>query len=123
MRRALGDVVGHGLDAAALAARLRSAWRALALAGLDQVAILGVLDRFLRTEGEQFTFASLAILVVGQNRRAGSLVLAVTPTCPPRLPQQPRHQRPAAIANSGPKLTPGQAEVRSTDRDGTPPSA
>ena len=75
----VGDVVGHGPDAAALAARLRSAWRALALAGLDQVAILGVLDRFLRTEGEHFTFASLAILVVREDRQAGTLVLAGHP--------------------------------------------
>jgi serine phosphatase RsbU (regulator of sigma subunit) len=75
----VGDVVGHGPDAAALAARLRSAWRALALAGLDQVAILGVLDRFLRCEGESFTFASLAILVVDRDRRAGTLVLAGHP--------------------------------------------
>jgi serine phosphatase RsbU (regulator of sigma subunit) len=75
----VGDVVGHGPDAAALAARLRSAWRALALAGLDQVAILGVLDRFLRAEGESFTFASLAILVVDGDRHAGTLVLAGHP--------------------------------------------
>jgi serine phosphatase RsbU (regulator of sigma subunit) len=76
----VGDVVGHGPDAAALAARLRSAWRALALAGLDQVAILGVLDRFLRSEGDHhFTFASFAILVVGEDRRMGTLVLAGHP--------------------------------------------
>ena len=75
----VGDVVGHGPDAAALAARLRSAWRALALSGLDQVAILGVLDRFLRTEGELLTFASLAILVVREDRQAGTLVLAGHP--------------------------------------------
>ena len=75
----VGDVVGHGPDAAGLAARLRSAWRALALAGLGQVAILGVLDRFLRTEGESFTFASLAVLVVDEDRRAGTLVLAGHP--------------------------------------------
>jgi serine phosphatase RsbU (regulator of sigma subunit) len=75
----VGDVVGHGPDAAALAARLRSAWRALALAGLDQVAILRVLDRFLRAEAERFTFASLAILVVDADRRAGRLVLAGHP--------------------------------------------
>jgi serine phosphatase RsbU (regulator of sigma subunit) len=75
----VGDVVGHGPDAAALAARLRSAWRALTLASLDQVAILGVLDKFLRTEGERFTFASLAILVVDRDRRMGTLVLAGHP--------------------------------------------
>jgi serine phosphatase RsbU (regulator of sigma subunit) len=75
----VGDVVGHGPDAAALAARLRSAWRALTLASLDQVAILGVIDKFLRTEGERFTFASLAILVVDRDRRMGTLVLAGHP--------------------------------------------
>jgi serine phosphatase RsbU (regulator of sigma subunit) len=75
----VGDVVGHGPDAAALAARLRSAWRALTLASLDQVAVLGVLDKFLRTEGERFTFASLAILVVDRDRRTGTLVLAGHP--------------------------------------------
>ena len=32
----IGDVAGHGPDAAALGARLRSAWRALTLAGLPQ---------------------------------------------------------------------------------------
>ncbi|MGH9228134.1 MAG: PP2C family protein-serine/threonine phosphatase [Acidimicrobiales bacterium] len=75
----VGDVVGHGPDAAGLAARLRSGWRALALAGLDQVAILGVLDRFLRTEVEHVTFASLASFVVDGDRRAGTLVLAGHP--------------------------------------------
>jgi serine phosphatase RsbU (regulator of sigma subunit) len=75
----VGDVVGHGPDAAALAARLRSAWRALTLASLDQVAVLGVLDKFLRTEAERFTFASLAILVVDRDRRTGTLVLAGHP--------------------------------------------
>ena len=75
----VGDVVGHGPDAAALAARLRSAWRALALAGLDHIAILGVLDKFLRAEVEDFTFASLAILVVDADRRAGTLILAGHP--------------------------------------------
>jgi serine phosphatase RsbU (regulator of sigma subunit) len=75
----VGDVAGHGPDAAALAARLRSAWRALTLARLDQVAIVGVLDRFLRTEVEELTFATLSVLVVGQDRSDGTLVLAGHP--------------------------------------------
>jgi serine phosphatase RsbU (regulator of sigma subunit) len=94
----VGDVVGHGPDAAALAARLRSAWRALALAGPDQVAILGVLDRFLRTEGEQFAFASLAILVVREDRQAGTLVLAGHP--PPVRLGSP--SRPVGTGAHGP---------------------
>src|SRR5918996_152036 len=75
----VGDVAGHGPDAAALAARLRSAWRALTLARLDQVAIVGVLDRFLRTEVEELTFATLSVLVVGQDGSDGTLVLAGHP--------------------------------------------
>src|ERR687892_122579 len=75
----VGDVAGHGPDAAALAARLRSAWRALTLARLDQVVIVGVLDRFLRTEVEELTFATLSVLVVGQDRSDGTLVLAGHP--------------------------------------------
>jgi serine phosphatase RsbU (regulator of sigma subunit) len=94
----VGDVVGHGPDAAALAARLRSAWRALALAGLDQVAILGVLDKYLRTEVEHFTFASLAILVVNEDRRSGALVLAGHP--PPVLLGSPSW--PVGIGAHGP---------------------
>ena len=59
----IGDVAGHGPDAAALAARLRSAWRALTLAGLDQLHVLATLDTFLRTEVESLTFATVATLV------------------------------------------------------------
>ncbi|HET6951263.1 MAG TPA: SpoIIE family protein phosphatase [Acidimicrobiales bacterium] len=75
----IGDVAGHGPDAAALGARLRSAWRALTLACLDQPRVLEVLDRFLRTEVENLTFASLATLDIAQDRREGVLLLAGHP--------------------------------------------
>jgi serine phosphatase RsbU (regulator of sigma subunit) len=75
----IGDVAGHGPDAAALAARLRSAWRALSLAGLDQLHTLATLDTFLRTEVESLTFATVASLVISPDRESGELLLAGHP--------------------------------------------
>jgi serine phosphatase RsbU (regulator of sigma subunit) len=75
----IGDVAGHGPDAAALGARLRSAWRALTLAGLPQDQVLTHLDEFLRTEVEALTFATVAVLEVPAHRATGRLVLAGHP--------------------------------------------
>ncbi|HKE76831.1 MAG TPA: SpoIIE family protein phosphatase [Acidimicrobiales bacterium] len=75
----IGDVAGHGPDAAALGARLRSAWRALTLAGLPQHRVLGVLDTFLRTEAEALTFATLSTLVITPDRQGATLLLAGHP--------------------------------------------
>ena len=69
----IGDVAGHGPDAAALGARLRSAWRALSLAGLPQDQVLTHLDEFLRTEVEALTFATVAVLEVPAHRATGRL--------------------------------------------------
>ncbi|HEX6425156.1 MAG TPA: fused response regulator/phosphatase [Acidimicrobiales bacterium] len=83
----IGDVAGQGPDAAALGARLRSAWRALTLAGLDQRRALGILDTFLRSETDTLTFATVSTFAVGADRRAGELLLAGHPPplllCPP----------------------------------------
>lgn len=43
---AVGDIAGHGLQAAAAMGQIRSAWRALALSATQPSAILGSLDRF-----------------------------------------------------------------------------
>jgi serine phosphatase RsbU (regulator of sigma subunit) len=79
----MGDVAGHGPDEAALAARLRSAWRALALAGLGQMEVVDTLDRFIRTEWDTITFATVCTLTISADRRTGTLVLAGHP--PPIL--------------------------------------
>jgi serine phosphatase RsbU (regulator of sigma subunit) len=79
----IGDVAGHGPDAAALGVRLRSAWRALTLAGIEQPRAFGVLDAFLRTEAETLTFATLSTLTVHPDRSSGILLLAGHP--PPLL--------------------------------------
>jgi len=46
---AIGDVVGHGLDAASSMGQLRSALRSLALTGEGPAAVIQGLDRFART--------------------------------------------------------------------------
>jgi serine phosphatase RsbU (regulator of sigma subunit) len=46
----VGDVTGHGPDAAALGANLRAAWRALALGGTDPIEIVHRLDGVLARE-------------------------------------------------------------------------
>jgi serine phosphatase RsbU (regulator of sigma subunit) len=79
----IGDVAGHGPDEAALAARLRSAWRALTIAGLGQTEVVGTMDTFIRTEWHSVTFATVCTLVVAPDRRSGRLILAGHP--PPVL--------------------------------------
>lgn len=79
----IGDVAGHGPDEAALAARLRGAWRALVLAGLGQMEVIDTLDRFIRTEWDTITFATVCTLRVSADRRMATLVLAGHP--PPIL--------------------------------------
>jgi serine phosphatase RsbU (regulator of sigma subunit) len=83
----IGDVAGHGPDAAALGARLRSAWRALTLAGIGQARVLAILDTFLRSEVEQLTFATVSTLTVRPDRSSGVLLLAGHP--PPVLIDPP----------------------------------
>lgn len=90
----IGDVAGHGPDAAALGARLRSAWRALTLAGLPQTRVLTHLDQFLRTEVESLTFATVAVLEVAPDRSTARLYLAGHP--PPVVPGPP-----ARVAGDG----------------------
>lgn len=57
VRAVIGDVSGHGSDEAALGVALRSAWRALVLAGLDGAATIDALDSLIRKErvaGDEF---------------------------------------------------------------------
>jgi serine phosphatase RsbU (regulator of sigma subunit) len=75
----IGDVAGHGPDEAALAARLRGAWRALVLAGLGQTDVVGTLDRFIRTEWDTITFATLCTMSIAADRRSARLVVAGHP--------------------------------------------
>jgi serine phosphatase RsbU (regulator of sigma subunit) len=56
----VGDVSGHGSQAAAFAVGLRAAWRALLIAGSTQEDLLGHLDAVARSErGDAETFATV----------------------------------------------------------------
>lgn len=76
----IGDVVGHGADAAALASRLRTSWRALVLTDTPLEALPGLLDTFCRLESsDEETFATACLAEVRPDRGEVSLVLAGHP--------------------------------------------
>jgi anti-anti-sigma factor len=59
----VGDVVGHGMEAAAVMGQLRSAWRAFALEGVGPAALVGRLSRFAeRVEGASVATVACAVL-------------------------------------------------------------
>jgi serine phosphatase RsbU (regulator of sigma subunit)/CHASE3 domain sensor protein len=55
----VGDVAGHGPEAAALGASLRAAWTSLALLGVPAEEILTALSRMVRKRGNAELFATL----------------------------------------------------------------
>ena len=60
---AIGDVSGHGPEAAALGATLRASWRALALTGMEPLELVQHLDGILhRDVAESAVFATAAAL-------------------------------------------------------------
>lgn len=76
----VADVCGHGPDAAALGATLRTAWRTLVLAGTPEAEIFPLLERVLdaeRSEPEMFTTASM--VVVAADRAHVTVYLAGHP--------------------------------------------
>lgn len=73
----IGDVSGHGLDAAALGATLRASWRALALTGMAPLELVQRLDGILRREVADGTvFATVCCAWVNPARNRLTLVLA-----------------------------------------------
>jgi len=80
----IGDVSGHGPDAAALGATLRAAWRGLSLTLPDPVAIVGAMAAVLAAEhpGEE-TFATVCCGWVPPTRDQATFVVAGHP--PPLL--------------------------------------
>ncbi len=76
----VGDVCGHGADAAALGATLRTAWRTLVLAGVDTGSILPLLERVLESERwADEIFTTVSMLAVAPDRVAADLYLAGHP--------------------------------------------
>jgi anti-sigma regulatory factor (Ser/Thr protein kinase) len=60
---AVGDIAGHGLQAAAAMGQVRSAWRALALSTTEPSAILASLDRFATGVDGAFFSTILTLLL------------------------------------------------------------
>ena len=76
----VGDVVGHGPDAAALGAALRSGWRISVLSGLEPSDVMAALDRAVRTERTNpDAFSSAVCAVVSVDRRAITFCVAGHP--------------------------------------------
>ncbi|MFE3629709.1 PP2C family protein-serine/threonine phosphatase [Streptomyces goshikiensis] len=73
----VGDVSGHGPDAAALGVCLRIAWRSLVLGGHRGPDLLHLLERILVAErGPQFLFATCALLTLDQAGGTATVYLA-----------------------------------------------
>jgi hypothetical protein len=79
----VGDVSGHGPEAAAVATHLRAAWRALAVAGIGHDEMLNVLNDAMlseqRASGET-RFATVCLTSVAQDAASARVSLAGHPT-------------------------------------------
>ena len=84
LRLVVGDVCGHGADEAAIGVCLRSAWRALALAGEKPTQILSTLQRVFEHERHiPSLFATLCMLEIDPAERVVTVLQAGHP--PPVL--------------------------------------
>jgi signal transduction histidine kinase/CheY-like chemotaxis protein len=125
----VGDVAGHGLDAAATMGQLRSALSAAALASGDPAAVLEVVDRYAcGLPGEAFATASYAIVdtAAGTVEYASAghpypLVVTIDGDTryltgsrrPPLTARSPSPRAPVAAARDG--LPPGSLLILYTD--------
>ncbi|MEW2522211.1 PP2C family protein-serine/threonine phosphatase [Actinacidiphila alni] len=76
----IGDVCGHGPDAAALGVQLRIAWRALTFAGLGGDTLLRTLQQVLEHErSDDEIFATLCTIDIAPDARSADLHLAGHP--------------------------------------------
>jgi serine phosphatase RsbU (regulator of sigma subunit) len=93
----IGDVCGHGPDAAALGVELRIAWRALTFAGLGGDALLRTLQQVLVHErADDEIFATLCTLDIAPDGHSAALHLAGHPAPllagPGRVPRLLPHE-------------------------------
>jgi putative methionine-R-sulfoxide reductase with GAF domain len=114
----MGDVSGHGLDAAVIMGRLRSALRAYALDCESPAEVLGKLDR-KANHFEHGAMATVAYGVIGPDR--DSMTLSLAGHLPPVLA---RPGEPARLVAAQPDppigLTIGAPERRTTVVDLSP---
>jgi hypothetical protein len=79
----VGDVSGHGPEAAAVATHLRAAWRALAVAGIGHAQMLEVLNDALLSEQRASggtRFATVCLASVAEDLASARLSVAGHPT-------------------------------------------
>ncbi|MFJ8043701.1 PP2C family protein-serine/threonine phosphatase [Kitasatospora sp. NPDC096147] len=73
----VGDVSGHGRDAAALGVLLRASWRALVLGGHHGEDLLHLMERVLVAErGSDSHFATVTLLTLDQDKGTATVFLA-----------------------------------------------
>jgi serine phosphatase RsbU (regulator of sigma subunit) len=111
----VGDVMGHGLSAAAGMGRLRAALRALALTDPDPLAVLRGLDRLLTDGGDAVELATAAYAVVDPDDGSVRLGNAGHPP----LVHVPAGERPRLVEGSaGTPIGIPEARSRATLRLG-----
>jgi serine phosphatase RsbU (regulator of sigma subunit) len=99
----IGDVCGHGPDAAALGVGLRIAWRALTFAGLGGQALLRTLQEVLVHErADDEIFATLCVVDLAPDGRSAELHLAGHPA--PLLARPGRTPELLPYEDGGPAL-------------------
>ena len=79
----LGDVAGHGPNAAALGARLRAGWQALTLSGAAPPVMLDSLSRMVQAQASADVFATVMLAWIDPVARTAALLSAGHP--PPLL--------------------------------------
>lgn len=85
----IGDVCGHGPDAAALGVELRIAWRALTFAGIEGQTLLSTLqDVLVHERDDEEVFATLCVVDIAPDGASADLHLAGHPA-----PLVARHDR------------------------------
>ena len=75
----VGDICGHGIEAAAVMGNIRSALRIAMLMETDLTKVMGAADRLLRQESEDGVFATANIAVLDTGARTLSCVAAGHP--------------------------------------------
>jgi serine phosphatase RsbU (regulator of sigma subunit) len=99
----IGDVCGHGPDAAALGVELRIAWRALTFAGLRGEELLHTLQEVLVHErADEEVFATLCVVDIAPDHDSAELHLAGHPAPLLAVPGRPPMVLP--IEEGGPAL-------------------
>jgi serine phosphatase RsbU (regulator of sigma subunit) len=125
----IGDVSGHGPDAAALGVALRIAWRTLVLTGVEGAAQLGLLEEVLVAERPApEIFATAGVLALAPDRRSARVwraghhgLLSLTPRGAVEYTEPPGGPALGVVPGTGQwpegtlELRPGQSLTLFTD--------